>query len=81
MPTSTPSLSSSAGRNPGWAANGTARRFADEWTRKQFLTRRNQSGQIVYEITETAARVLAFLDSLSSDRSTLNGSRLGHAAG
>ncbi|MCA4135534.1 DUF3375 family protein [Arthrobacter sp. M4] len=55
----------------------TGRKYADEWTRKQFLTRRVQSGQIVYEVTEAAARVLAFLDSLSSDRSTLNGSRLG----
>ena len=63
----------------GGAANGKS--FGDEWTRKQFLTRRNQSGQIVYEVTEPAARVLAFLDSLSSERSTLNGSRLGHAAG
>src|SRR5215207_5934650 len=24
------------------------KKYADEWTRKQFLTRRNQSGQIVY---------------------------------
>ncbi len=57
----------------GGQLNGKA--FGDEWTRKQFLTRRNQSGQIVYEVTEAAARVLAFLDSLSSERSTLNGSR------
>lgn len=63
----------------GGQQNGKA--FGDEWTRKQFLTRRNQSGQIVYEVTEAAARVLAFLDSLSSERSTLNGSRLGTLLG
>jgi hypothetical protein len=57
------------------------KKYADEWTRKNFLTRRNQSGQIVYEVTEPAARVLAFLDSLSSERSTLNGSRLGTLLG
>ncbi|BAS11503.1 conserved hypothetical protein [Arthrobacter sp. Hiyo4] len=68
---------------PGGAAIGTSsgRNYADEWTRKHFLTRRNQSGQIVYEVTEPAARVLAFLDSLSSERSTLNGSRLGTLLG
>ena len=38
----------------GGAANG--KTFGDEWTRKNFLTRRNQSGQIVYEVTEPAAR-------------------------
>ena len=67
----------------GGAAHGTSsgRNYADEWTRKNFLTRRNQSGQIVYEVTEPAARVLAFLDSLSSERSTLNGSRLGTLLG
>jgi hypothetical protein len=64
-------------------ANGapSGKKYADEWTRKHFLTRRNQSGQIVYEVTEPAARVLAFLDSLSSERSTLNGSRLGTLLG
>lgn len=64
-------------------ANGapSGKKYADEWTRKRFLTRRNQSGQIVYEVTEPAARVLAFLDSLSSERSTLNGSRLGTLLG
>ncbi|HEY8752158.1 MAG TPA: DUF3375 family protein [Arthrobacter sp.] len=68
---------------PGGAAAGmsSGRNYADEWTRKHFLTRRNQSGQIVYEVTEPAARVLAFLDSLSSERSTLNGSRLGTLLG
>ncbi|MDQ0000397.1 MULTISPECIES: DUF3375 family protein [Pseudarthrobacter] len=67
----------------GSSAPGTSsgRNYADEWTRKNFLTRRNQSGQIVYEVTEPAARVLAFLDSLSSERSTLNGSRLGTLLG
>ncbi|HJW00745.1 MAG TPA: DUF3375 family protein [Arthrobacter sp.] len=63
----------------GGAPSG--KKYADEWTRKHFLTRRNQSGQIVYEVTEPAARVLAFLDSLSSERSTLNGSRLGTLLG
>lgn len=70
-----PELGSSA---PGTSSG---RNYADEWTRKNFLTRRNQSGQIVYEVTEPAARVLAFLDSLSSERSTLNGSRLGTLLG
>ncbi len=71
------------GSGPDGAATGpaTGKKYADEWTRRNFLTRRNQSGQIVYEVTEPAARVLAFLDSLSSDRSTLNGSRLGTLLG
>lgn len=72
-------------QDPGLVApaNGASsgKKYADEWTRKNFLTRRNQSGQIVYEVTEPAARVLAFLDSLSSERSTLNGSRLGTLLG
>jgi len=68
-------------QDPGLGGQGSGKAFADEWTRKQFLTRRSQSGQIVYEITEAAARVLAFLDSLSSERSTLNGSRLGTLLG
>ncbi|NUP73497.1 MAG: DUF3375 family protein, partial [Sinomonas sp.] len=55
----------------------TGRLVADDWTRRRFLARRAQGGRIVYELTEAAARVLAFLDSLSSDRSTLTGSRLG----
>ncbi|MBT2515348.1 DUF3375 family protein [Arthrobacter sp. ISL-30] len=72
-----------AGEQQGGPAGGpqSGKRYADEWTRKRFLTRRNQSGQIVYEVTEAAARVLAFLDSLSSERSTLNGSRLGTLLG
>ena len=71
------------GEQHGGPAGGpqSGKRYADEWTRKRFLTRRNQSGQIVYELTEAAARVLAFLDSLSSERSTLNGSRLGTLLG
>ncbi|WP_247048111.1 DUF3375 family protein [Arthrobacter rhizosphaerae] len=71
------------GEPPGAPAAGalSGKKYADEWTRKNFLTRRNQSGQIVYEVTESAARVLAFLDSLSSERSTLNGSRLGTLLG
>lgn len=68
-------------QDPGLGGQASGKAFADEWTRKQFLTRRSQSGQIVYEITEAAARVLAFLDSLSSERSTLNGSRLGTLLG
>ena len=68
-------------QDPGLGGGANGKSFGDEWTRKQFLTRRNQSGQIVYEVTEPAARVLAFLDSLSSERSTLNGSRLGTLLG
>ena len=71
-------------QEPGLGGAGgvlSGKKYADEWTRKHFLTRRNQSGQIVYEVTEPAARVLAFLDSLSSERSTLNGSRLGTLLG
>ncbi|MGG5173134.1 DUF3375 family protein [Pseudarthrobacter sp. J1738] len=67
--------------DPSLGGSATGKTFADEWTRKRFLTRRNHSGQIVYEATESAARVLAFLDSLSSERSTLNGSRLGTLLG
>jgi hypothetical protein len=68
-------------QEPGLGGSATGKSFGDEWTRKHFLTRRNQSGQIVYEVTEPAARVLAFLDSLSNERSTLNGSRLGTLLG
>lgn len=68
-------------QDPGLGGMANGKSFGDEWTRKNFLTRRNQSGQIVYEVTEPAARVLAFLDSLSSERSTLNGSRLGTLLG
>ncbi|WP_405473535.1 DUF3375 family protein [Paenarthrobacter ilicis] len=68
-------------QDPALGGQQNGKLFGDEWTRKQFLTRRNQSGQIVYEVTEPAARVLAFLDSLSSERSTLNGSRLGTLLG
>ena len=74
-----PTMGESQGGTAIGASSG--KKYADEWTRKNFLTRRNQSGQIVYEVTESAARVLAFLDSLSSDRSTLNGSRLGTLLG
>lgn len=62
---------------PSTAGTLTGRLVADDWTRRRFLARRAHSGRIVYELTEAAARVLAFLDSLSSDRSTLTGSRLG----
>ncbi|MEA5455694.1 DUF3375 family protein [Sinomonas sp. JGH33] len=62
---------------PSTAGTLTGRLVADDWTRRRFLSRRAQGGRIVYELTEAAARVLAFLDSLSSDRSTLTGSRLG----
>ena len=68
-------------QDPGLGGTANGKTFGDEWTRKNFLTRRNQSGQIVYEVTEPAARVIAFLDSLSSERSTLNGSRLGTLLG
>ena len=68
-------------QDPGLGGGANGKSFGDEWTRRQFLTRRSQSGQIVYEVTEPAARVLAFLDSLSSERSTLNGSRLGTLLG
>ena len=68
-------------QDPGLGGGANGKAFGDEWTRRQFLTRRNQSGRIVYEATEPAARVLAFLDSLSSERSTLNGSRLGTLLG
>lgn len=62
---------------PSTAGTLTGRLVADDWTRRRFLARRAQAGRIVYELTEAAARVLAFLDSFSSDRSTLTGSRLG----
>ncbi|MEN2744552.1 DUF3375 family protein [Sinomonas halotolerans] len=63
------------------AGTATGRAVADDWTRRRFLTRRAQGGRIVYELTEATARVLAFLESLSSDRSTLTGSRLGTLLG
>lgn len=69
-----------AGQAPT-AGAATARAVADDWTRRRFLTRRAQGGRIVYELTEATARVLAFLESLSSDRSTLTGSRLGTLLG
>ncbi|WP_077490934.1 DUF3375 family protein [Sinomonas mesophila] len=66
-----------AAGTPVTAGTATGRAVADDWTRRRFLTRRAQGGRIVYELTEAAARVLAFLEALSSDRSTLTGSRLG----
>lgn len=63
--------------DPTIAGANTGRTVADEWTRRKFVTRRHHSGHIVYELTEAASRVLAFLESLSSPRSTLTGSRLG----
>lgn len=66
---------------PATAGTAGGRAIADDWTRRRFLTRRAQGGRIVYELTEASARVLAFLESLSSDRSTLTGSRLGTLLG
>lgn len=63
------------------AGSATGRAVADDWTRRRFLARRAHGGRIVYELTEATARVLAFLDSLSSERSTLTGSRLGTLLG
>ncbi|ASN53176.1 DUF3375 family protein [Sinomonas sp. R1AF57] len=74
------SRDAAAGQAPT-AGAATARAVADDWTRRRFLTRRAQGGRIVYELTEATARVLAFLESLSSDRSTLTGSRLGTLLG
>jgi hypothetical protein len=70
-----------AAGQPPTAGTAGGRAIADDWTRRRFLTRRAQGGRIVYELTEAAARVLAFLESLSSDRSTLTGSRLGTLLG
>jgi hypothetical protein len=63
------------------AGTATGRAVADDWTRRRFLTRRAQGGRIVYELTEASTRVLGFLESLSSDRSSLTGSRLGTLLG
>ncbi|MDP5226784.1 MULTISPECIES: DUF3375 family protein [Arthrobacter] len=67
--------------DPTLGGSNTGRTVADEWTRRKFITRRHHSGRIIYELTEAASRVLAFLESLSSPRSTLTGSRLGTLLG
>lgn len=58
--------------NESWQASN----YADSWVRSQFLARPMVDGRFVYEPTATTARVLAFIDSLTSTRTNLNSSRL-----
>lgn len=58
--------------NESWQASN----YADSWVRSQFLARPMVEGHFVYEPTASTARVLAFLDTLTSARTNLNSSRL-----
>ena len=58
--------------NEAWQAS----HYADSWVRSQFLSRPMVDGKFHYEPTAAAARVLAFIDSLTGNRTNLNSSRL-----
>lgn len=61
------------GLNEAWQAS----HYADSWVRSQFLSRPMVQGAFYYEPTAATARVLAFLDTLTGERTNLNSSRLG----
>ncbi|MCQ9162452.1 DUF3375 domain-containing protein [Arthrobacter sp. STN4] len=58
--------------NESWQASN----YADSWVRSQFLARPMVDGRFVYEPTAASTRVLAFLDSVTVERTNLNSSRL-----
>jgi len=58
--------------NDAWQASN----YADSWVRSQFLARPMVDGRFVYEPTAATARVLAFLDTFTVERTNLNSSRL-----
>ncbi|ALV46815.1 hypothetical protein MB46_16290 [Arthrobacter alpinus] len=58
--------------NEAWQAS----HYADSWVRGQFLSRPMVDGKFFYEPTAGTARVLAFIDTLTGNRTNLNSSRL-----
>ncbi|WP_449374269.1 DUF3375 domain-containing protein [Arthrobacter psychrolactophilus] len=58
--------------NEAWQAS----HYADSWVRGQFLSRPMVDGKFFYEPTAATARVLAFIDTLTGNRTNLNSSRL-----
>ncbi|MDK1329129.1 DUF3375 domain-containing protein [Arthrobacter sp. zg-Y1143] len=54
----------------------TGRNYADDWVARRFLARPRADGKFVYELTESSARFLSYLDGFSSDKTSLNSSRL-----
>lgn len=58
--------------NESWQASN----YADSWVRSQFLARPMVEGRFVYEPTASTSRVLAFMDTSTSDHTNLNSSRL-----
>jgi hypothetical protein len=50
--------------------------YADDWVARGFLARPRADGKFVYELTEFSARFLSYLDGFSSDKTSLNSSRL-----
>lgn len=58
--------------NEAWQAS----HYADSWVRSQFLARPMTDGKFFYEPTASTARVLAFMDTLTGQRTNLNSSRL-----
>ncbi|WP_154604710.1 MULTISPECIES: DUF3375 domain-containing protein [Arthrobacter] len=58
--------------NDAWQASN----YADSWVRSQFLARPMVDGRFMYEPTAATARVLAFLETFTVERTNLNSSRL-----
>lgn len=56
--------------------DASGRSYGDEWVAKRFLSRPRAGGQFVYELTEASVRFLSYLDGFTSEKSSLNSSRL-----
>jgi hypothetical protein len=54
----------------------TGKNYADDWVARRFLARPRVDGRFVYELTESSVRYLSYLDGFTSDKTSLNSSRL-----
>ncbi|MDN3481400.1 DUF3375 domain-containing protein [Arthrobacter sp. APC 3897] len=54
----------------------TGKNYADDWVTRRFLARPRVDGRFVYELTESSVRFLSYLDGNTSDKTSLNSSRL-----
>ncbi|WAP51810.1 DUF3375 domain-containing protein [Arthrobacter sp. ATA002] len=54
----------------------TGKNYADDWVARRFLARPRADGKFVYELTESSVRFLSYLDGFTSDKTSLNSSRL-----
>ena len=54
----------------------TGRNYADDWVARHFLAGHRADGKFVYELTKSSARFLSYLDGYTSDKTSLNSSRL-----